>query len=139
MAASGGDIDGTSISGINVTPLVDVMLVLLVIFMVAAPIIQQGVNVELPRTSGAALEGEDVALVVSVTRDGKVYLNDNVIAREALTEKLVAVMKEKPQQVVYLRADDQAAYGSVVKVISTIKGAGIEKLGMITEPEPEAG
>ncbi len=135
MAASHDDGNGGSISGINVTPLVDVMLVLLVIFMVAAPIIQQGVNVELPQAAGAAIEGESVALVVSVTRDGKVYLNDNVIARDALTVKLTAVIKEKPQQVVYLRADDRAAYGSVVKVISTIKSAGVEKLGMITEPE----
>jgi len=124
-----------AISGINVTPLVDVMLVLLVIFMVAAPIIQQGVNVDLPRVTGTAIPGDEVALVVSVTKDGSVYLNDNRTERKDLGPKLRAIMKEKPRQIVYLRADDKAAYGTVVKVIAAVKAAGIDKLGMITQPE----
>lgn len=135
MAGGTHDSGDGAISGINVTPLVDVMLVLLVIFMVAAPIIQQGVNVDLPQASGAAIPGDEVALVVSVTKDGSVYLNDRRVERKDLGPKLSAIMKEKPREIVYLRADDRAAYGSVVKVIAAVKRAGVEKLGMITEPE----
>ncbi len=135
MAGGTQDSGDGAISGINVTPLVDVMLVLLVIFMVAAPIIQQGVNVDLPRVTGTAIPGDEVALVVSVTKDGSVYLNDNRTERKDLGPKLRAIMKEKPRQIVYLRADDKAAYGTVVKVIAAVKAAGIDKLGMITQPE----
>lgn len=137
MAGGTQDAGDGAISGINVTPLVDVMLVLLVIFMVAAPIIQQGVNVDLPQASGAAIPGDEVALVVSVTKDGSVYLNDSRVQRKDLGPKLHAIMKEKPREIVYLRADDNAAYGTVVKVIASVKAAGIEKLGMITRPESE--
>ena len=120
-------------SGINVTPLVDVMLVLLVIFMVTAPMMQQGVAVDLPNAAGAALPQEETVLMVSVTVDGQLFLNDTKMELGSLTEKLLAIREEKPATVVYLRADNDASYGAVVSVMAALKRAGIHKLGMITE------
>jgi biopolymer transport protein TolR len=126
--------EGGTVAGINVTPLVDVMLVLLVIFMVTAPIIQQGIDVQLPRAGGTQLAGDDVALVVSVTADGKIYLNDTQLDATRLTTTISAILKEKPHQVVYVRGDKGADYGKIVQVISSLKGGGVDKLGLITEP-----
>jgi len=128
---------GGAISNINVTPLVDVMLVLLVIFMVTAPILQQGVNINLPKVKGAPLTGEEQQLVVALNKNGQVFLNDAPIAVTALGPKLGAILKLRPDRQVFLRADQGVRYGEVMRVISTIKGAGVERLGMVTEPPPE--
>ena len=128
---------GGSIAQINVTPIVDVMLVLLVIFMVTAPIIQQGVSVDLPKTRAAGLNSQEDPLVVGLTKDGNVYLNDNRIALDDLRAKLVAIGRESPERAVLLRADRSVPYGEVVGVIAAIKEAGINKLGMVTEPAPD--
>jgi biopolymer transport protein TolR len=132
----GGDdySDGGTVAGINVTPLVDVMLVLLVIFMVTAPIIQQGVSVQLPQAGGQQLAGDEVALVVSVTSKGETYLGDVAMDLGKLTTKIAANLKEAPNRIVYVRGDKGADYGKVVQVISSLKEAGVEKLGLITEP-----
>jgi biopolymer transport protein TolR len=130
---------GGSIAQINVTPLVDVMLVLLVIFMVTAPIIQQGVTVDLPKTRASALASQEDPLVVGVTKDGTVYLNDNAIPLADLRSKLAAIGREKPDRALLLRADRSVPYGDVVRVIAAIKESGIAKLGMVTEPAPDAG
>jgi biopolymer transport protein TolR len=114
------------------------MLVLLVIFMVTAPIIQQGVTVDLPKTRAAALASQEDPLVVGVTKDGTVFLNDNVIALPDLRDKLEAIGREKPDRALLLRADRNVPYGDVVRVIAAIKEAGIQKLGMVTEPAPDA-
>jgi biopolymer transport protein TolR len=128
---------GGAISNINVTPLVDVMLVLLVIFMVTAPILQQGVNINLPKVRAAALTGEEQQLVVAVNRKGQVYLNDTPTPIAELGPKLQAILKLRPDRQVYLRADQDVRYGEVMQVIATVKGAGVERLGMVTEPPPQ--
>jgi biopolymer transport protein TolR len=129
--------NGTTISQINVTPLVDVMLVLLVIFMVTAPIIQQGVQVNLPQARAGAIPGKEEQLVVAITRNGRTYLNDNPMTLAELGRKLGAIRREQPNREVYLRADQDVRYGVVMKAIAEIKQAGIEKLGMVTRPSPQ--
>jgi biopolymer transport protein TolR len=126
--------EATTISQINVTPLVDVMLVLLVIFMVTAPIIQQGVQVNLPQTQSSAIPGTEEHLVVTVAKNGKIYLNDNAMSLAELGEKLRAIKKLQADKQIYLRADQDVRYGLVMKTIAEIKQAGIEKLGMVTRP-----
>ena len=129
--------DSTTIAQINVTPLVDVMLVLLVIFMVTAPIIQQGVQVNLPQTKSGAIPGTEEFLVVTVAKNGKIYLNDNVMNPGELGQKLAAIRKLQADKQVYLRADQDVRYGIVMKTIAEIKQAGIERLGMVTRPPSE--
>lgn len=131
--------DGTTISQINVTPLVDVMLVLLVIFMVTAPIIQQGVQVNLPQAKAGAIPGTEELLVVSIAKNGKIYLNDNPMSLGELGVKLRAIRKLQADKQVYLRADQDVRYGVVMKTIAEIKQAGIEKLGMVTRPSSDEG
>ncbi len=131
---------GKFVSQINVTPLVDVMLVLLVIFMVTAPIIQQGVQVSLPKVKAAALPGKELQFVVSITRGGEIYLNDRKLSAGELTEKLEAISHERPDREVFIRADEQVPYGEVIRTMAAIKAAGIENVGMVTEmPAPGGG
>lgn len=131
--------DGTTISQINVTPLVDVMLVLLVIFMVTAPIIQQGVQVNLPQAKAGAIPGREEQLVVTIARNGKIFLNDNPMTLAELGQKLRAIRQLQQGKEVYLRADQDVRYGIVMKTIAEIKQAGIEKLGMVTRPLSQEG
>jgi biopolymer transport protein TolR len=129
---------GQFASQINVTPLVDVMLVLLVIFMVTAPMIQQGVEVSVPRVKASALPGKEEQFVVSITRNQEVYLNDTRLGLDQLTEKLQAIAAVRPDREVFVRADEQVPYGAVIKTMAAIKAAGIENVGMVTEM-PQAG
>jgi len=131
--------NGTTISQINVTPLVDVMLVLLVIFMVTAPIIQQGVQVNLPQAKAGAIPGKETQLVVAITRNGRIYLNDNPMTLAELGQKLRAIHQLQRDKEVYLRADQDVRYGVVMKTIAEIKQAGIERLGMVTRPLSQEG
>jgi biopolymer transport protein TolR len=137
MAFDSRSSGGGSIAQINVTPLVDVMLVLLVIFMVTAPIIQQGVSVDLPKTRAAALNAQEEPLVVGIAQNGSIYLNDNPIALADLRAKLIAIAQARPDHQVLLRADRNVPYGDVVRVIAAVKEAGVGRLGMVTEPPPE--
>jgi len=129
---------GQFASQINVTPLVDVMLVLLVIFMVTAPMIQQGVEVSVPRVKASALPGKEEQFVVSITRNQEVYLNDSRLGLDQLTEKLQAIAVVRPDREVFVRADEEVPYGAVIKTMAAIKAAGIENVGMVTEM-PAAG
>jgi len=131
--------NGVTISQINVTPLVDVMLVLLIIFMVTAPIIQQGVQVNLPQAKAGAIPGKEEQLVVAITRNGRIHLNDNPMTLAELGRKLRAIRQLQPNKEVYLRADQDVRYGVVMRAIAEIKQAGIERLGMVTRPPPEQG
>lgn len=124
-------------SEINVTPFVDVMLVLLIIFMVAAPMMVQGVDVDLPKATSKALKGSEERLIISIDDDFKVFINEQVVSVEFLTQKLGAILENFDKKNVYLRADKKVPYGIVVNVISKIKKAGVDSLGMITLPENE--
>lgn len=120
------------LSEINVTPFVDVMLVLLVIFMVTAPLLQQGIDVNLPKAKGKDLPPEE-RITLIIKRNGRIYMNDNTVTLRELRKKLEAISALNPN--VFLKADKDVPYGFVVEVMSDIKEAGIEKLGMITEPK----
>jgi biopolymer transport protein TolR len=124
--------DRNVLSEINVTPFVDVMLVLLVIFMVTAPLMQQGVDVNLPKAKGKELPPEErISLVLK--KDGTLSMNDEQISIAEMRNKLEKVSRLNPN--VFLKADKDVSYGLVVEVMGEIKDAGIEKLGMITEPK----
>ena len=121
-------------SEINVTPFVDVMLVLLVIFMVTAPMMIQGLNVDLPEATAKPLDSEKEHLVITINKDQQVYINDFEVTVEFLRDKLLKILQGRTDRDVYLKADKSIPYGIVVQVMAEIKGAGVEQLGMITEP-----
>ncbi len=120
---------------INVTPFVDVMLVLLVIFMVTAPMMQQGMNVDLPETTTQALRVRDSPLILSVDAAGKYYLGRKEVAEADLEKRLVAVFETRSSKEVFLRADKNAPYGVVVKAMAAARRAGSTQLGIVTEVE----
>jgi len=121
-------------SEINVTPFVDVMLVLLIIFMVTAPMMIQGVNVDLPEATAKPLDSEKEHLIITINKDQQVYINDFEVTVEFLGEKLLKILQGRSDRDVYLKADKNIPYGIVVQVMAEIKGAGVEQLGMLTEP-----
>ena len=133
QGGSGND----AISQINVTPLVDVMLVLLIIFMVTAPILQQGVAVDLPKVAAGPLTGQEEQLVVNVAKGGQVFLNDTPMAVTDLTAKLGAIAAARPDRQVYVRADQSVPYGEVMQVMSAVRDAGLTHVGLVTEPPRE--
>ena len=126
-----------SISQINVTPLVDVMLVLLIIFMVTAPILQQGVPVDLPKVKAGPLAGEEEQLVVNIVRTGQLYLNNTPLTAVQLAEKLRAIAAARPDRQVYVRADQAVPYGQVMLAMGAVRDAGLTRVGLVTEPAPE--
>ncbi|MDF1591414.1 MAG: protein TolR [Desulfobacterales bacterium] len=135
---TGGDKNGL-MSDINVTPFVDVMLVLLIIFMVTAPMMSQGVSVSLPEATSQPLPSETDHLIITINKDNQVFINDYQVSLDFLQEKLSKIIESRQNQDVYLRADKNISYGMVVRVMSEIKEAGVEKLGMVTEPIPASG
>ena len=123
-------------SNINVTPMVDVMLVLLIIFMVITPMLNNKVNVELPKADAAKVmenANKEDAIIVAVTRDGRTYLGGDVVSVDDLGTKISAKLENKTDKEVYLRADIRANYGKVMDAVDGIRSAGVSELGLITE------
>jgi len=121
-------------SDINVTPFVDVMLVLLIIFMVTAPMMVQGVNVALPTVSAKPMTSDKESLTVTIDRDSHIYINDFQVRMDFLKDKLEKILAGATDREVFFRADKNVPYGVVVNVMAQIKAAGVEKLGMVTDP-----
>ncbi|MBF0566164.1 MAG: protein TolR [Nitrospirae bacterium] len=122
----------SALSEINVTPLVDVMLVLLIIFMVTAPMMKQGLDIDLPKTKGSSMPNQD-RFTITIKKDGDIYLNKEKMSQQELVKKLKAISNVNPD--VYLEADKSVSYGKVAEIMAEVKAAGIEKLGMVTEPK----
>ncbi len=122
-------------SEINVTPFVDVMLVLLIIFMVTAPMLQQGLDVDLPETTSQPMRMQDEPLVLTVKKDGTYHLATVQIPLDELEPKLVAIFEGRERKEIYLRADEAAPYGTVVQAMAAARRAGAKSLGIVTEPE----
>ena len=121
---------------INIVPLVDVVLVLLVIFMVTAPMLYRGMDINLPRSSSNTIKPEE-RVVLTVERDRRVYVDKDLISLAQLPQKMDALRRKNPDVSVFLRADQDVSYGTVVQVMDSIKKAGIVKLGMVTDPVVE--
>ena len=122
-------------SDINVVPYIDVMLVLLVIFMITAPLLSQGVKVDLPKAQARPVENQDrEPLVVTVDRTGQYFLDDRRISPEELRKKAAAILRLRPETPVLIRGDRQVDYGQVVKAMTLLQAAGASSVGLLTEP-----
>ncbi|MDP6179157.1 MAG: protein TolR [Desulfatiglandales bacterium] len=121
-------------SDINVTPFVDVMLVLLIIFMVTAPMMMQGVEVNLPQTTTKSIKAREDPLILTVNKKKEIYLEEHRIKINELETKVKSIFKYRREKEVLLRADKEIPYGFIIKVVAGVKRAGINKLGMVTEP-----
>ena len=135
-SSSGGSSDsriGASLSEINIIPLVDVILVLLLIFMLTAPLMHRGIDVNLPRSAGKPTAVEE-RMVLTLTKDQTVFLNDKPVPVSQLDGRLRDLMKDRSDKTLYLKADQGLQYGFVVETMDRLRRAGVEKLGMVTEP-----
>ena len=134
MAFTNGDNQGL-MADINVTPLVDVMLVLLIIFMVTAPMMMQGMDVDLPRVDAGAMQTENEQLVITLDPKGTIFLDQFEVPLEDLSVKIKRMLEVKKTKAVYLRADKNIPYGLVAQVMGEVRAAGVTDLGLVTEPE----
>ena len=120
-------------SDINVTPMVDVMLVLLIIFMVTAPLLTVGVPVDLPKTEASVITGQDEPLVISVNREGKIFLQETELKMDTLIPRLKAITQNKADTRIFVRGDRTVAFGRIVEVMGTISAAGYSRVALISE------
>ena len=140
-SGSGGDGDDNAykpLAEINVTPFVDVMLVLLIIFMVAAPLMVQGVPLELPKTSASKLGSLKKPMVVSLAPDGKLFIRDEEVSRDTLVSRLMAIKTQEGDGVVYVRADRKIAYGDVMELLGKVGESGFARVSLLSQPSPSA-
>ncbi|HEY0162716.1 MAG TPA: ExbD/TolR family protein [Edaphobacter sp.] len=140
MAMAAGNKGGVN-SNINVTPMVDVMLVLLIIFMVITPMLNNKVNVDLPKTDSAVVmenANKEDAVTVAVTRDGRTFLGGDQVTLDDLGPKISSLLENKTEKEVYLRADARANYGKVMDAVDGVRAAGVSQLGLLTEKREEA-
>jgi len=129
---------GPALADINVTPFVDVVLVLLVIFLITAPMMLGGIDVRVPKTETRNIQPEE-RLVLTVTKDRGLFLDNQPISLDRLSRVLSGMVKRNPRAAVFLKADEAVAYGAVMKVMDVIKKAGIDRVGMVTEPVRPGG
>ena len=135
---AGGRRRRAPMSQINVTPFVDVMLVLLVIFMITAPLLTVGVEVDLPDADSPPLAGDDEPLSITIDQEGTVYLQETVVTAEALIPKLRAITERRPDVRIFIRGDRDIAYGRVMEVMGTLNAAGFNNVALVTERRSEA-
>jgi biopolymer transport protein ExbD len=136
MGMGGGGGRGEVTSEINVTPMADVMLVLLIIFMVVTPMLQKGVSVDMAKTENPSTMTEadkEDSILVAVARDGKYYLNQDRISIDDLTDKVTTELTNRIDKTIYVKGDYRAKYGDVVKVVDSLRAAGVDKIGLLTE------
>jgi len=140
MGMGGGSARGGVTSDINVTPMADVMLVLLIIFMVVTPMLQKGVTVEMVKTKNPSSMTEadkEDSVLVAVARDGKYYLNQDRVNIDDLTSKVTDLVSTRLDKTIYVKGDFRAKYGDVAKVVDTLRAAGVDKIGLLTEKVDE--
>jgi biopolymer transport protein TolR len=140
MAAKGMEAESTgrlgpALAEINVTPFVDVVLVLLIIFLITAPMMLGGIDVRVPKTETRNIQPEE-RLVLTITRDRGVFLDNQPISLDRLTRVLTSMVRRNTKSSVFLKADESVAYGTVMKVLDVVKKAGVDRVGMVTEPVP---
>ncbi len=134
MAMSSGGGEDELKSEINVTPLVDVMLVLLIIFMVAAPMLTTGVEVDLPNAQAPAMESDDEKMILSIDAAGKIYIGEDEVPLQSLEARLRSNAQLREDSEIYVQADSAVPYGQVVAVLAIVRKVGVEKMGLITDP-----
>jgi biopolymer transport protein TolR len=135
-AAEGAGRVRGSLAEINVIPLVDVVLVLLLIFMLTAPMMYRGIDVNLPRSGGKSPSLEE-RLVLTITKDRVLYLNNNVMPLATLETRMRELMKDRPDKTLFIKADKDLVYGYVIETMDRVRRAGVERVGMVTEPSPK--
>lgn len=126
--------DSSPVSEINITPLVDVMLVLLIIFMVAAPMMENGIPLQLPKATAKALPKDEAPVVLNIAKDTRVYLGKEEIDSSKLVSRLQTFFKNRTKKEIFIRADESLPYGVVAQTMASIKNAGIHKIGLVTLP-----
>lgn len=124
----------TTLAEINVTPLVDVMLVLLIVFMISAPLMQQGIQVDLPKANAGSINEVPDQLVLIVAKDRRIEINGNVIEKGSLRKRLKAIAEAKPNIEVFIQADQSVPYGYIAQVMAEVKLAKIHRVGLVTQP-----